>query len=444
MKRTRIQNDKMFTLQDEVYSDDIIPFLKKELKRTVDLYGDVRVLGAIYAHELKIDATDVFVEKSVFIENEISISSHGKDAKAWFHSPVSAEQSILVDDKSTARIRFGKTITSKSISLRNSIVYGNLYAEQIRLVNCVVLGGVFATKTLYAENSILGNYTATDLEVKSNLGLLFPLSMSDNKPQIDGKLFMVMPVPLGEDGIPGLYKMDNDDIYPLTQDDTKKYVISNTLRLFDMNRFQANLAENTNRLFSLNRIDIHEFEKIRKEFDEYDQRYFDYIEAEFDMKFKPVYSDFMHVEDKIIEDYLSAAQFDERVDGETEASDSPEEATVAESDSEIAEEATGTDNTDATAEAGPAEEIGEPDEAEPEDELAYTAPVPGPGEVESEADSGISEEDIESIPDAEDEDYDLKQAKTAVKLVCLNCGEQAEDEDVKFCTNCGSKLTKGF
>ncbi len=303
MKRTRLQNDRFFTLQDEVYPDSVYPFLKNELKRKVDLYGKVQLQGGIYCENLEVDADNVFVGKSVFAEEGINIKGHS-GLKAWFHSPVSARHSILVDELSNVRVRFGKTISSKSITLSNSIVYGNVYADYIKLVNSVVLGGVFALEDLQVENCIIGSYSTPRIAVKSNIGLILPMSVSDNPPEFDGKIFTVIPVPLNDEGVPGLYEMGVEDIYPLFEGDRKRYIYSNTLRIFDMKKYEQNLRDNIQKLFAMSTVDLHNFEEIEKGFLEYDSRYFEYIDKQFDLKIKPAYSSFMEIEDGIINCYL--------------------------------------------------------------------------------------------------------------------------------------------
>ncbi|MCK7469219.1 MAG: hypothetical protein MZU91_14585 [Desulfosudis oleivorans] len=83
-------------LGNEVYSDSIIPF-REELKRKVDIHGKVLLKGGIFCHNLDIEGEDIFIQKSVYSEESILIKGNHKGI-IWFNSPVSAGQSILVDE----------------------------------------------------------------------------------------------------------------------------------------------------------------------------------------------------------------------------------------------------------------------------------------------------------------------------------------------------------
>ena len=192
MERTKIQNDKIFMLQDEAYSDSVIPFLKKELKRKVDLYGKVELKGGIYCQNLNVDAGDIYVQKSVYVEEGIAIK--GKEGGlVWFNSLVNSEHSILVDEKSDMTVRFGNSIRSASINLYNTIVYGNVMGDNVTLKNSVVLGGVISKNKLTIDNSIVGTYHCESLVHYNNIGILYPMAISEEQPELSDNIYMVIP-----------------------------------------------------------------------------------------------------------------------------------------------------------------------------------------------------------------------------------------------------------
>ncbi len=302
MERTKIQNDKMFMLQDEIYSDSIIPFVKKELKRTVNLFGKVTLKGGIYCQNLEVEAGDIYVQKSVYAEEGLLIKGDS-GGQVWFQSPVNCEHSILVDEKSDMRVRFGKTIRAKSINLFNTIVYGNVIGDNISLKNSVVLGGAFANNNLTIDNSIVGTYHCPTLKHVNNMGVLYPMAISDKSPELSDKIFMVVPGSFTNGNNGGVFKLSKDDFYPLKQGENKKYVFSNTMRIFDLRAFYLNLQENIERLFDVSSNNGDEIEDLKDSFKDFDNKYFVFIDKNFSTS-KSAWSDFMDVKDEVVEDYF--------------------------------------------------------------------------------------------------------------------------------------------
>lgn len=322
MERTKIQNDKMFMLQDEVYSDSVIPFLKKELKRKVDLYGKVELKGGIFCQNLDVDAGDIFVQKSVHVEEGISIK--GKEGGlVWFNSPVNSEHSILVDEKSDATVRFGKSVRSASINLHNTIVYGNVLGDNVTLKNSVVLGGVFSKNKIVIDNSIVGTYHCNSLVHYNNFGILYPMAISEERPELSKNIYMVVPGSSINGDKGGIYKLGEEDFYPLFVDGKKQYVFSNTLKIFDLNSFQENLQDSIERLFDATTKNIDDIDNVKKNYADFDNRYFDIINSNFKISKKKLWSDFMQLDKKVVDEYFNA---DNKTEDENQ--EEPEKVTM--------------------------------------------------------------------------------------------------------------------
>lgn len=405
-------------LQDEIYDDSIIPFLKKELNRTVNLHGNVVLGGAIYCQNLEVFGGNIFVKKSVYAEEALTIKGE-EGGMVWFNSPVNAEHSILVDEKCEMRVRFGKTVRSQSINLYNTIVYGNVIADNVTLKNSVVLGGVFASKKLQVDNSIVGTYHTPQLMHFNNMGLLYPMAVSDQKPELSEKIWMVVPGS-AETGNPGgLYKLGKEDFYPVSLDGEKKYMFSNTMRIFDLRAFYMNMQESIERLFNSSAENIEEIDTARENFSQFDARYFVFIENQFKTSKKKTWSDFMELDQEVIDEYFGLAREDDKKEageidreGEMTEEHEHENVTVVDALKEM--------ETAAEEESDEALKTQRTETSTTNAEIAY-ANTDALGVEESAEDQPAVEETPE------------------IKNVCPNCDTENEDSYV-FCSECGYKI----
>ena len=318
MNRTKIQNEMIFMLENEIYSDSIIPFLKKELKRKVDIHGKVLLKGGIFCHKLDIEGEDIFIQKSVYSEESILIKGN-HDGIIWFNSPVSAGQSILVDEKCHTRVRFAKSIQSKSINLFNSIVYGNVIAENVILKNSIVLGGIFCSQKLETENSIVGTYKCRDINQYGNMGLLYPLAISDNKPEKNNNLYIVIPGTGSKEDAKNIYHITDDDFYTFSNSSGEKHLYSNTLRIFDMKLYYSKMHENLIRLYDNFTRKLDNLDELKGPYTDFDNSYFSIIENGFESKGKALCSDFMDVTDDTLNEYFGSRQIKESASERTES-----------------------------------------------------------------------------------------------------------------------------
>jgi len=303
MNRTKIQNEVMFMLDDEEYSDSIIPFLKKELKRKVNLHGRVILKGGVYCHNLEIEGHEIYIQKSVFAEDAITINS-SKPGLVWFNSPVSSGNSILVEETSKSKIRFGKSIESKRIHLNKSIVYGNIIAENAIIKDSVVLGGVYCSQRIEVDNSIIGTYHCHEIVQVNNLGLLYPIAFSDTRPNISNNIYMVIPYSGNDEDVINIYKITQDEFHEVSDGNGSKYFYSNTLRIFDMKQYESKFRANLERLYD-NYATEHDKQDKYKALTDFDNLYFDFISSGFKASGRLVYSDFMDIDNETIKNQSS-------------------------------------------------------------------------------------------------------------------------------------------
>ncbi len=429
----------MFMLQDEIYSDSIIPFLKKELKRKVNLFGKVILNGGIYCQNLEVEAGDIFIQKSVFVDEGIIIK--GKDGgQVWFQSLVDSEYSILVDEKSDIHVRFGKTIRSKNINLYNTIVYGNIIGENITLKNSVVLGGAFANKVLNIDNSIVGTYHCSELKHYNSMGLLYPIAISENLPELSDKIYMVVPesISKGNDGV--LFNLSKNDFYPLIQNGRKRYVFSNTMRIFDLRLFYQNLQENIEKIFDADKNDSNDIENLKDRFFEFDKKYFFFINNHFKRSRKKIWSNYMEIETEILKEYFEAVKNNIEVTDETKQK--PAETTV-----DGNKEAS--DNNGKEKESGISQNTDEriiksvelENQSKPEDEAREepAASEAGADLLKDEKDELVTKKISSEFKVGKEIDQLTKEETEEFFLICPHCGATLKS-DFMFCHECGKRI----
>lgn len=280
MERTKIQNDQVFMLNDEVYSNDIIPSLKNEMWRNVDLMGEVQIKGAIFGKNLIIDTKDIFIEKAVYVEDSISINGL-ENSKLWFNSVVNANNSILVNDNSKTRIRFSNNIKSQVLNISNSIIYGNIYCNEAILNNCVVIGAVFAKNRIELKNSIVGTYKCLNIDLYGNIGIIFPFALSNNEPTVNGNIYNVFPKSFSKNKMIGIYEIDNQEIYRINEENQTKFALSSTLRIFDLSNFYNSIVQNLFDILGLTTMKIEDYQIADKNLKELDDLFFAIIENKF-------------------------------------------------------------------------------------------------------------------------------------------------------------------
>ncbi|MBE0674195.1 MAG: hypothetical protein IH591_06005, partial [Bacteroidales bacterium] len=303
METNKIRNEKLFMLSNEIFPDSILPFGRNELQRDVRLTGEVKIEGGIFCKNLDIEGSDVFIQKSVYAEDTISVSLP-KPGYVWFNSPVGAGHSILRKDNSEGRLRFSHSVDAKILNLNNTIVYGNIMADNIILNNSIVLGGVFCAGTLEISDSIVGTYNSVDVVQKGKLGIMYPLAISKNKPDINENLYILIPDGFSN-GMKNIYKITQDDFYTFTGEKGKVHLFSNSMRIFDMHKYSSVLLGNLIKLLENNYSEDGKFEQVRNFLSDFDNDYFNVLERGFKPVGKSLFSEFMKVPEDTIKEFMT-------------------------------------------------------------------------------------------------------------------------------------------
>jgi len=163
-------------LKDNMVKSAILPKTTGELDRDVNIQGNVKIEGAVYARNLIIDSGPAEFQSAVYAHNELHIKNKAADT-VIFNKAVATSGTVaalLV----TGNCIFGADINSVNVKLKNCFVAGSIFANDVQLESCVVLGGCFASKKLTLQNSITGTFNAPEVSAGGINYLLYPTAFS--------------------------------------------------------------------------------------------------------------------------------------------------------------------------------------------------------------------------------------------------------------------------
>jgi hypothetical protein len=396
--RTNIKNDNIFILDNEIYGASVMPSVRTEMSRNVEIIGDVEVLGGIFGKSISVKANNVYVKGPVHASDSILIKCINKGS-IWFNSVVNAEHSIIVEQDLESYVRFSNTISSQMININHAVIYGNIFCKEIIIRNSIVLGGIYCEKKLTVDNSIIGTYSTSMLNQVGPFALFLPFAASNLKPEIGFPVFNLLPMNLNEVSENGIYEMNPEEIYPVFEGVEKKYILSSSLRIFDLRKYYDIMLKNLERLLYITNSDFESKNDFDKKLKVFDGKLTNFIEKRFSIEPVLPKSDFMEIEDSIITEYFQNIK--------------SESADLSDEDIKNSEDK----NSNG---------FGEDDQSIPTDE-------------------GISQENgEEEHPDNEynfnDNDKTDHFADDEYIYKCNHCGEAIISEDLKYCTKCGYEL----
>jgi len=175
MSEIRI-GESVVGLKDNLVKTAILPKSSGELERDVNIQGNVKVEGAVYARNLIIDTGPVEFINAVYAHNELHIKNDASDTLVFRKAVASSGTiaALLLKGKCI----FGADINAANVKLKNCFVAGSIFANEIQLENTVVLGGCFASKRLVIQNSVTGTFNAPEVSAGGINYLLYPTAFS--------------------------------------------------------------------------------------------------------------------------------------------------------------------------------------------------------------------------------------------------------------------------
>jgi hypothetical protein len=163
-------------LKDNLVKTAILPKTGSELERDVNIQGNVKVEGAIYARNLIIDSGPTEIEGAVYAHNELHVKNDAVD-QIVFRKAVASSGSV-VSLLLKGNCIYGADINATSVKLKNCFVAGSIFASEIQLENTIVLGGVFASKSLTVQSVIVGTFNAPEVKSGGINYMLYPTAFS--------------------------------------------------------------------------------------------------------------------------------------------------------------------------------------------------------------------------------------------------------------------------
>lgn len=171
--------DSNVRLDNNIVKGGILPNKIADLSRSVEVAGETRVEGPLYASQLTIAASPFEVTGAVFTEREVYVNNN-VEGDVTFRKAVGSASSVT-SRASKCNLTFCSDVNAKSVSLTNAFVAGSVYGDEVVLENCVVIGGVFATQSLSVKDCVVGTFIAPFVETDGDAYLLLPSVFSVEK-----------------------------------------------------------------------------------------------------------------------------------------------------------------------------------------------------------------------------------------------------------------------
>lgn len=314
MKQEKLQNDQIFMLRDEEYNFSVMPSKRTEMWRHVELKGDVSINGGIFGKSLDLYPQNIYIKDAVFILEHIKTFGQ-ETGKIWFNSVVNADHSFLTSNQKT-QVRIGADLHAEKINITNCFIYGNVICDEAIIKDSVILGIVYSKNKLTIENSIVGSFQTANFILEKNAAMIFPFAISGNYPKINGELFYLFLASLEKNLQLDIFKAISDDIYETLRDDEQgtNFIISPNMRIFDFSNYLSVIQENLKILFKIFSSEGNKIPERDKELSAFEKNFFQLIQNEFKFKMHKTYSQFMKLNNEMIQQYF--ASFNENNAGE--------------------------------------------------------------------------------------------------------------------------------
>lgn len=162
---------------------------------------------------------------SVLAMDSVKIES-GK-TPALIDGPLTASRSLLVQksEKGLTACRIIGDASGNSITLNNTIVYGNILANKIILNNCIVLGDVHAQSSLELNNSFCFSFNSENVKIEDKVYILNFSAHFLSELELSGRLFT--------SAISELESLDSKHFIELTNNDISSNEEANIISCFN-------------------------------------------------------------------------------------------------------------------------------------------------------------------------------------------------------------------
>ncbi|MDR2794001.1 MAG: hypothetical protein LBB61_10140 [Treponema sp.] len=168
--------ETIVALRDNLVKSAILPKTSNELERDVNIQGNVKIEGAVYARNIILDSGPAEFSGAVYAHNELHIKND-TDNTVIFKKAVASSGSV-VSLLLKGNCVYGADINAATVKLKNCFVAGSIFANEIQIENTVVLGGCFASKKFTLQSAITGTFNAPEVAAGGVNYLLYPTAFS--------------------------------------------------------------------------------------------------------------------------------------------------------------------------------------------------------------------------------------------------------------------------
>lgn len=166
-----VQDSNRYVVSGQ-HDGSILPSRHADIGRSVFLNSGAAVSGGILCGSIIVDG-DVTVRDAIYARGEIHISS--SDAAPRFGSSISSSVAIQTSGSTDERnVVFGADVMSPTVSLRSSIVFGNVFGGRVLLTDCAVIGAVHAREDLILRRCLIGTFSAGKVQLDGHVRMVLP------------------------------------------------------------------------------------------------------------------------------------------------------------------------------------------------------------------------------------------------------------------------------
>lgn len=190
-----INDAQNLVIENKKYDASVIPKTKNEMWRRVSLSRKVHITGSVFSGSLEINEGPCTIDQSVFVRTDATVNL-SKTGRSVIRGCIQVERSLVIESKGDSYLAVLGDVYTKTLNIRNCVIYGNVYCESGIIRDSVVVGSVISTRTLEVENTVIGTYLARTIKTSGKFRLLHPFGASENKPELENFPSFLL---LGED-----------------------------------------------------------------------------------------------------------------------------------------------------------------------------------------------------------------------------------------------------
>lgn len=181
-----IETTRAIVEAGETYDGKILPTVKAEINRPVQIYEDATVEGSVYGQTVTLEGGTV--EGSIMASESVEFDGGA------VHGEVGTDGRVVGSD-----IKVHGTVTGKRVRLQDAVVLGNVVGADVILENCAVIGIVTAERSLTVDNGLCYTFKSYGQTKLTDAATVLPQAI------VEGEIELTTPV-----SVTGLGKLETE------------------------------------------------------------------------------------------------------------------------------------------------------------------------------------------------------------------------------------------